>query len=76
MRTLGCQGLSGARGDQECSLEEVIGGIAGDGVQGRGCRGGVLQLEEGDGYRREAGQVQACWEKSIKGELYLKGRKQ
>lgn len=77
MRTLGLQGLSGAWADQECSLEEVMGGgVAGDGVQGRGCRGGVLQLEEGDGYRREAGQVQACWEKSIKGELDLKGRKQ
>ena len=45
-------------------------------MQGRGCRGGVVQLEEGNGYRREAGQVQACWEKSIKGESDLKGRKQ
>ena len=36
----------------------------------------MLQLEEGNGYRREAGQVQARWEKSIKGELDLKGRKQ
>lgn len=41
MRTLGHQGLSEAWGDQECSLEEVIGGIAGDGVQGRGAASGV-----------------------------------
>lgn len=45
-------------------------------MQRRGCRGGVLKLEEGNGYRREAGQVQACWEKSIKWELDLKGKKQ
>ena len=39
MRTLGHQGLSEAWGDQECSLEEVMGGLL-----ETGCRGGVLHL--------------------------------